>query len=569
MLHSSSRRRGQNLVEVSLIISLIAIAAILILTLMGTTVSQVFSNVVCDIQGAAPSVFPESPCASLSSPSPSGGNHLVVSDAGGWNYQTGGNGDGNVPVNTEELFFVQEFDSANNPVAPNSGYRGYTGDGATLANPVGDGLCTSDGFSDFVCSFSTTDSGGSHHDLTGSYSTDAPATLPITVYTIVTTSLRVTGPSTVAFPASGTYTAVTYDQHNNYIADVTSTATFSLTQTDTSIPSTSADGTCDGGTGGGGGAPGNQTCTAANGDLDGTTLHHTVKAVQGAINGTLAVSFSSTPPPVLTATFQNIYIGGPYQGQPWTQSSAQAPMTAFGFDQNGAFMGDVSSQINFTVEITTNSGSTWSPDGTCVGGSGPGGSAPGNNLCSAATPDSTTIDGSDPVLLSHLAPSSSQYHRIVATDPTTGVISHFFVQFYTPLLSDVVLTPDFFTTYNTTPPVIPVTATGLDQAPGFVLVVPGHFGRILPGVHTSDFTYDLQQSLAPFGAFGGGIGVDGICANPPAAVTCTPATYDDPAWAGATFASYHVIHAFYGGSLGTTTPYDTRGFGYTFIYYYP
>jgi DNA-binding beta-propeller fold protein YncE len=65
------RKRGQGLVEVSLVVALVAIAAITILTVAGGTISQVFSNVVCDVQGGDPSVFPTSPCAHFT-PSPGG-----------------------------------------------------------------------------------------------------------------------------------------------------------------------------------------------------------------------------------------------------------------------------------------------------------------------------------------------------------------------------------------------------------------------------------------------------------------------------------------------------------------
>ena len=40
------RKRGQGMVEYALLLALVAIAAIAILTTMGTTISQVFSNVV-------------------------------------------------------------------------------------------------------------------------------------------------------------------------------------------------------------------------------------------------------------------------------------------------------------------------------------------------------------------------------------------------------------------------------------------------------------------------------------------------------------------------------------------
>lgn len=71
------RQRGQGMVEVSVVVALVAIAAIVAMSVMGTTMSQVFSNVVCDVQGANPSVFPSSVCvpASVSpgvSPSASG-----------------------------------------------------------------------------------------------------------------------------------------------------------------------------------------------------------------------------------------------------------------------------------------------------------------------------------------------------------------------------------------------------------------------------------------------------------------------------------------------------------------
>jgi Flp pilus assembly pilin Flp len=41
-----ARKLGQGMVEYALILVLVAIAAIVILTLLGTTISQVFSNVV-------------------------------------------------------------------------------------------------------------------------------------------------------------------------------------------------------------------------------------------------------------------------------------------------------------------------------------------------------------------------------------------------------------------------------------------------------------------------------------------------------------------------------------------
>src|ERR1700747_2126924 len=79
---SKRRQRGQSAAEIALIVALVAVGAIAILTVMGTTVSMVFSNVVCDVQGADPQVFPSSPCAHFTpSPSPSsslpltGGNH--------------------------------------------------------------------------------------------------------------------------------------------------------------------------------------------------------------------------------------------------------------------------------------------------------------------------------------------------------------------------------------------------------------------------------------------------------------------------------------------------------------
>ena len=59
------------MVEISLVIALVAIAAITILAVTGGTISQVFSNVVCAAQGADPSVFPDSPCANFT-PSPGG-----------------------------------------------------------------------------------------------------------------------------------------------------------------------------------------------------------------------------------------------------------------------------------------------------------------------------------------------------------------------------------------------------------------------------------------------------------------------------------------------------------------
>jgi pilus assembly protein Flp/PilA len=47
-----SRKRGQGMVEYALILALVAIAVIVILTSMGTTISQVFSNVVAAFQSA-------------------------------------------------------------------------------------------------------------------------------------------------------------------------------------------------------------------------------------------------------------------------------------------------------------------------------------------------------------------------------------------------------------------------------------------------------------------------------------------------------------------------------------
>ena len=64
------QRSGQGMVEYSLILALVAIVAIVILTVLGSTVSEVYSNVVCDLQHGTCSGPPASPVPSPS-PSPS------------------------------------------------------------------------------------------------------------------------------------------------------------------------------------------------------------------------------------------------------------------------------------------------------------------------------------------------------------------------------------------------------------------------------------------------------------------------------------------------------------------
>lgn len=87
MLHtmamSRQRQSGQGMVEVSVVIALISIAAILMLTLLGNTTYQVYSNVVCKVQGTVPSVFPNSPCGNQVSatPSPVLTDHRTPQDA--------------------------------------------------------------------------------------------------------------------------------------------------------------------------------------------------------------------------------------------------------------------------------------------------------------------------------------------------------------------------------------------------------------------------------------------------------------------------------------------------------
>lgn len=58
------------MVEYSVILVLVAIAAIVTLSLVGNTASLVFSNVVCSIKSGGPNIFPGDPCVSVGGPSP-------------------------------------------------------------------------------------------------------------------------------------------------------------------------------------------------------------------------------------------------------------------------------------------------------------------------------------------------------------------------------------------------------------------------------------------------------------------------------------------------------------------
>jgi Flp pilus assembly pilin Flp len=64
------RKDGQGLVEYSVIVALVAIAVILVVTLLANTTTQVYSNVVCQVQGAG--IFGTGACATPSAGDVSG-----------------------------------------------------------------------------------------------------------------------------------------------------------------------------------------------------------------------------------------------------------------------------------------------------------------------------------------------------------------------------------------------------------------------------------------------------------------------------------------------------------------
>ena len=559
LMFSLRRKRGQGLIEISVIISLVAIAALLILTLMGTTVSQVFSNVVCDVQGADPSVFPGSPCANLT-PSPSttlpgtGGNYLVVEDWGG----AGPGGGLPIPVNTidnPEYFGVHEYAAGGADLGYLYGVNsvsGGTSDAAVLTDGAPGDACVPDGYTYFLCTFTTADTGGSVHTMTATFPGDTPGTLPVTVYAPVLTTLTVNGQRIIPYLSSDpdyssayfSFNATGLDQFGNSMGDRTSLATFTVTQTDTAgsnLPV--SDGTCTIGSGG----VGNNFCNPNHPDFsagykwsyypaNGDTTYHTVTATIGSLHGTLdQITYYEQAPPVVTniytnqndsgistsdygvwpGMYGNLYSDGgqPAQtiefGNAWYGNGYGSP-PVYANDQYGNPISVTASQFDFSVQITTDGGATWTTENTCTANQPP---------CYANVADPTDFYTTAPF-------TQSQFHRIVATYIATGANSTTdgydagnYAEFYSPQIAEA------FTH----------TAT---QIVNYL-----YFGGKMLSTAPSDWTYTIKR----YDPGTNTTVVDGTCTS----TACTPLTADSGG-------SWHIIYPIYVGSVPQTTA-DTNG----------
>jgi hypothetical protein len=218
-----------------------------------------------------------------------------------------------------------------------------------------------------------------------------------------------------------------------------------------------------------------------------------------------------------TVEFGNAWYGNGYGNPP-----------VYANDQYGNPISVTASQFDFSVQITTDGGATWTTENTCTSNQPP---------CYANV--------ADPVDFYTTAPfTQSQFHRIVATYILTGANSTTdgydagnYVEFYSPQVAEAfthtatqIVNYLYFggapVDFNTYSGAVPVSMIAFDQVGKMLATAP------------SDWTYTIER----YDPGTNTTVADGTCTS----TACTPLTADSGG-------SWHIIFPIYVGSVPQTT----------------